>query len=103
MQPSQMSRAKRKPKKRPGEIYTVASYGRAIATVIERHNARKKKGKRIPHWHPNQLRHLRALELKREAGVEVARAVLGHRSPVMTEHYAGLDLATAAKVMANIG
>jgi hypothetical protein len=46
---------------------------------------------------------LRALELKREAGLDVARAVLGHRSPVITEHYATLDIATAAQVMAKLG
>jgi len=54
-------------------------------------------------WHPHQLRHTRAAELKRTAGLDVARAVLGHRSPVITEHYATLDIAAAAEVMAKIG
>ena len=54
-------------------------------------------------WHPHQLRHTRAMELKREAGLDVARAVLGHRSPIITEHYATLDVAKAAEVMARIG
>lgn len=54
-------------------------------------------------WHPHQLRHTRALELKREAGLDVARAVLGHRSPVITEHYATLDMVTASEAMARLG
>jgi hypothetical protein len=33
----------------------------------------------------------------------VARAILGHRSPVITEHYATLDLEKAAEVVAKIG
>jgi integrase len=49
------------------------------------------------------LRHLRALELKREAGLDVARAVLGHRSPSITEHYATLDIAKAAACIAMLG
>jgi hypothetical protein len=33
-------------------------------------------------------------------GLDVARAVLGHKSPIITEHYATLDVAKAAEVMA---
>ena len=54
-------------------------------------------------WHPHQLRHRKALEVKREGGLDAARAVLGHRSPVMTEHYATLDMASAEAIMAKIG
>ncbi len=50
-----------------------------------------------------ELRHLRALELKRQFGLDVARAVLGHQTPCMTEHYAGVDTATAAEVMGRVG
>ncbi|HWG41562.1 MAG TPA: tyrosine-type recombinase/integrase [Gemmataceae bacterium] len=103
VQPSQHYRKKSRPKKRPGEVYTVQAYGHAITQSIKRHNRDKAEGERIPHWHPHQLRHLRALELKREAGLDVARAVLGHRSPILTEHYATLDIAKAASVMEKIG
>ena len=34
----------------------------------------------IPHWHPNQLRHNAATRLRREFGLDMARAVLGHSS-----------------------
>lgn len=88
VQPSQVNRRRKKPRKKPGQMYA-----RAIAEAIKRHNAGKPESEHIPHWHPHQLRHARALELKREAGLDVARAVLGHRSPVMTEQEPGHDRA----------
>jgi integrase len=103
VQPSQRDRRKAMPKKKPGCVYLVSSYDRAIAEAIKRYNAGRPEAEHIPHWHPHQLRHTRALELKREAGLDVARAVLGHKSPTLTEHYAGLDIAAAAEVMAKIG
>jgi integrase len=103
VQPSQQNRRKCRPKKKPGDNYSVTAYAAAIRTAIKRHNRGKPEADHIPHWHPHQLRHLRALELKPEAGLDVARAVLGHRSPVITEHYATLDIAAAARVMARLG
>jgi integrase len=103
VQPSQLDRGKKRPKRKPGHTYTTLTYGRSIANAIKRHNAGKPESEHIPHWHPHQLRHTRALEIKREAGLDVARAVLGHRSPCITEMYATLDVATAAQVMAKIG
>jgi integrase len=103
VQPSQQNRKKHRPRKKPGEVYEVCAYAKAIAQAIERHNRDRPEAGHIPHWHPHQLRHLRALELKREAGLDVARAVLGHRSPIITEHYATLDIAAAAQVMARLG
>jgi integrase len=103
VQPSQKDRRKKRPKKKPGTRYTVTTYRRGIAEAVKRHNQDKPVNEQIPHWHPHQLRHLRALELKREAGLDVARAVLGHRSPVITEHYATLDIAKGMEVMAKIG
>jgi integrase len=103
VQPSQQNRRKRNPKKRRGAQYTVQSYGRGIAEAIKRHNEGKPEGEHIPHWAPNQLRHLRALELKRQFGLDVARAVLGHKQPCVTEMYAGVDTATAAEAMSKIG
>jgi integrase len=54
-------------------------------------------------WHPHRLRHTRARELKREVGLDAARAILGHRSPIVTEHYATLDVGKAVEVMAKLG
>jgi integrase len=103
VQPSQMNRRKKNPKRKPGDAYGVRSYGHAIAQAIKRHNRGKPEAEQLPHWHPHQLRHLRALELKRAAGLDLARAVLGHRSPNITEHYATLDVARAAELMGRIG
>jgi integrase len=55
------------------------------------------------HFHPNQLRHNAGTRLRREFGLDVARAVLGHSSPVVTEVYAELDEAKAAEAMARVG
>jgi integrase len=103
VQPSQQDRRKPRPKKKPGDAYDTQSYGKAIAQAIERHNRSAEEGKKVPHWHPHQLRHLRALELKRAFGLDVARAVLGHKSPVIAEHYATLDVGRAVDAMARIG
>ena len=53
----------------------------------------------IPDWHPHQLRHAVATGLRREFGLDFARAVLGHSSPVVTEVYAELDEAKAREAM----
>jgi integrase len=103
VQPSQRNRRKRMPQRTLGERYSVGSYAHAIRKAIERHNRDKAQADQIPHWHPHQLRHLRALELKREVGLDVARAILGHRSPVITEMYASLDVAKGAEAMQRLG
>jgi hypothetical protein len=45
----------------------------------------------IPHWHPNQLRHTKVREIRREAGLDAARVVLGHRSAQITERIKSLS------------
>lgn len=57
----------------------------------------------IPHWHPHQLRHTLATEIRREAGLDAARAILGHRSPQITETYAEIDLGKAEEIMERLG
>ncbi len=105
VQPSQRNRRRRKPRKAPGERYTVDSYRRAIEYGIKRSNQEPERGesRAIPHWHPHQLRHNAATRLRREFGLDVARAVLGHSSPVVTELYAELDGAKAAEAMERVG
>ncbi len=81
-----------------------ASYGHAIAKAIKRHNKKKPESRaNNPPLASAPTRHLRALELKREAGLDVARAVLGHRAPVITEHYATLDIVKASEIIGRIG
>jgi integrase len=80
--------------------YSTVNYTISIRRAIQKAN---KAGKTIPHWHPHQLRHTKATEIRREAGLDAARAVLGHRSPVVTEVYAELDINKAAEVMERLG
>jgi integrase len=105
VQPSQRNRAKPKPEKRPGDAYTVESYRRAIAYGIKRANAeRAKRGEpEVPSWHPHRLRHSAATRLRREFGLDTARAVLGHSSPAVTELYAEMDGTKAAEAMERVG
>ena len=112
VQPSQQNRRRRRPRKGPGEKYNADSYRQAIQYGIDKANAEAKRRSReagldvptpIPHWHPNQLRHSAATRFRREFGLDVARAVLGHSSPVVTEVYAELDGAKAAEAMERVG
>lgn len=79
----------------PGDRYAPGRLGHAVGRACQRAE--------IEHWHPHQLRHAAATELRREIGIEAARVVLGHRSPVMTEVYAEVDRQKAAAAMAKIG
>lgn len=54
-------------------------------------------------WFPHQLRHTRATEIRREFGLDAARAVLGHKSVVVTDEYAELDLKKAMAVAKTMG
>jgi integrase len=105
VQPSQRNRRRRKPRKAPGERYTADSYRRAIEYGIKGANREPERGENraVPHWHPHQLRRNAATRLRREFGLDVARAVLGHSSPVVTEVYAELDGAKAAEAMERVG
>lgn len=111
-------RADRRRRRRPpAERYTSASYRRAIARGVERANAgitadlaargvvdpEKLDAAKIPAWHPHQLRHTFATEIRRRYGVEAARVLLGHHSVGVTEIYAERDLAVAARVAAEVG
>jgi site-specific recombinase XerC len=54
-------------------------------------------------WHPNQLRHTVATEVRARFGLEAAQAVLGHAKADVTQGYAERDLSKAAEVMRQIG
>lgn len=95
VQPSQRNRKKSNPKRKPGGRYHVSSYCKAIAKACKKAS--------MPHWHPHQLRHTRATELRRKYGLDAARAILGHRSPTITETYAELDATQATNIMREIG
>lgn len=90
VQPSQICRAKRKAKRRPGAKYSRVTYHRAIYAACERHG--------ILHWHPNQLRHSRGTEVRKQFGLEEAQVILGHANAKVTEVYAMSNAELAAKV-----
>jgi integrase len=89
----------------PGERYSAQSYGQAIRYGIAKANreAERTGGDRIPWWHPHQLRHNAATRLRREFGLDIARAVLGQRSLAAAHIYAELDQAGAVAAVARIG
>jgi integrase len=118
--PSQASRRPmRRPRRAPGVRYSVSSYDKAVTRGIAAANTARAcerckalppadrceacQAGAVPRWHPNQLRHTKATEIRREAGLDAARAVLGHRSPAITQVYAELDMAKAASIMERLG
>lgn len=95
-----------RPKKQPGECYTSCSYHAAVRhAIIKANKQREKDGieERVPSWHPNQLRHSVATEVRKHFGLEAVQAVLGHKSLGVSEIYAEKNLALAAEVMRKIG
>lgn len=57
----------------------------------------------MPKWFPHQLRHNAATRIRKEYGLEVARAVLGHSTMNTTEIYAEMDQSLVLKIMGEIG
>ena len=55
------------------------------------------------HWHPHQLHHNAATELRKEFGLEAARIILGHHSTAITEVYAEKDEQQAIEAMGKVG
>jgi integrase len=119
VQPSQVCRKKPKPKKGPGAHYTACSYHQAIRKAILAANTAAAcaackplrpadrceacKASALPHWHPHQLRHTHATEVRRRFGLEAAQVALGHNTADVTQVYAERNLALAAQVAAQIG
>jgi integrase len=93
-------RCRRKSKRMPGPRYTTATYYRAVRYGIR---AARKAGDDVADWHPNQLRHTRATEVRRDHGVEAAQVVLGHRNAHVTQVYAERDMALACQVAKRSG
>jgi integrase len=95
VQPSQRNRKKPRPRRTPGERYDVPAYNRAIEYACHKVG--------IPKWHPHQLRHNAATVLRKEFGLDVAKAVLGHSSLTTTQVYAEADLQKAMGAMERLG
>lgn len=86
---------KEKPKRAPGEKYTVASYGYAIRRACAKHE--------IVPWAPNQLRHSFATTVRKEHGLEAAQVLLGHARADVTQVYAERNEGLAARVAGQLG
>jgi integrase len=96
MTPSQAARRRKADgQRRPKDHYSVASYRRAISRACALAG--------VPEWHPHQLRHTAATELRRAYGVEAARTILGHASLDATEIYAEADLQRARQIAFEVG
>jgi integrase len=95
--PSQRRRKRKaKPKKQPGERYTVTSYRRAIVKGCEKAE--------VAAWSPGRLRHNAATLLNEQFGdIDAARVVLGHSERSTTAVYAERDLSRAREIVAAIG
>ncbi len=119
VQQSQQNRRKRNPRRRPGDCYEMTSYHHAIRKAIEAANTAQAcdpckplnpdercatcKAVAISHWHPHQLRHTHATEVRRQLGLEAAQVTLGHSQAAVTQIYAERDLTLAAKVAKQLG
>jgi len=109
------------PKRPPGEHYTVGSYRRAIARACDQafphprltnrpreelnpEELRELRTWQQPNrWTPHRLRHNAATRLRKDYGIEMARAILGHRAPSTTEIYAELDHEKIRRVISLTG
>lgn len=112
LQPSQASRQPKPGSKRAKRShYDSRSYRRAIWYAIRRANRQDeaeaaKAGRQprpIPHWHPHQLRHAVATEVRQRFGLEGAQVYLGHAHAAVTEIYAESDLARAREIARQLG
>jgi integrase len=54
-------------------------------------------------WHPNQLRHAAATDIRARYGLEAAQVVLGHSRADVTQVYAERDMKKATEVMREVG
>jgi len=85
----------RNPKRSPGDSYDVAAYRRAIARACEVAG--------VESWHPHQLRHTAATEIRRQFGIEAAQCILGHATLKITEVYAERNSEAGRRIAAAIG
>ncbi|QEL17137.1 tyrosine-type recombinase/integrase [Limnoglobus roseus] len=74
--------------KKKGTPYKRRIYGLSIHKACDRAG--------VPRWHPNQIRHWAATEVRKHRNLDAARALLGHSETATTEIYAEMD-AEAAK------
>jgi integrase len=94
----------------PKDRYDPTSYARAIARAVKvafrpegMTDAEFAEWKCPYHWHPHQLRHSRATELRKSFGIEAARVALGHSDVETSLIYAEKDRGIGLKIAAEVG
>lgn len=106
------SNCQRYPGPKPGDCYAVVSYARAIrrgcesafpppADMADAEQVRQ--WRKAHHFHPHQLRHTAATELRKTHGLEAAQVVLGHKAIAATQIYAEKNNEQAMRIMAEVG
>lgn len=75
--------------------YTTASFRRAVRRACERAEVKR--------WHPNQLRHNAATNIREKLGLEHAQVVLGHSKADVTQIYAEANSAKAIEAARALG
>ena len=88
-------KAKRKPGRKARDAYDRDSYRRAVKRGVEKAKAA---GDDVEQWTPAQLRHAKATEVRKVAGLEAAQAALGHKRADVTQIYAEKNLAAAVEL-----
>ncbi|HEX3150153.1 MAG TPA: site-specific integrase [Gemmataceae bacterium] len=91
----QSTRPARPLRRRPQCRFTTKTLHREIQRACERAG--------VDAWHPNQLRHSRATEVRRTHGLEAAQCALGHTKANTTEIYALRDHDLAVRVALETG
>lgn len=98
------SNVKQVKRRAPKELYDQDSYRRAISRgIVKANEKRTKRQGKLPHWHPNQLRHSAATAVRRQFGLEAAQVICGHASADITQVYAERDFRLAEQVVKQVG
>lgn len=96
----------RKLRRVTGDCYTVDSYRRAVKYAIRRANEARANAQAavdpLPSWHPYQLRHTAATDLRKQFGIEAVPLGLGN-SADLAELYAERDLELLKKIAREVG
>ncbi len=116
VQPSQANRKKStRDRKLPAAVrFERRTYAASVASAIRRQNRDAARHDvpagqcgpnllQCPHWHPHQIRHTHATEVRKKFGLEAAGAALGHARMSATEVYAERDQGLAERVAAEVG
>jgi integrase len=105
VQPSQINRRRKGPKKGPGEVYSDDTYKNAIHYAVRKANKQRAASGLPPiePFAPNQIRHLASDRYQHRFDADTARTALGHRSVKTTEVYMSRDYEKAAEAAEAIG